>query len=352
MNSLPLKKQTLEKSSVVKALAPIRLVSTKDMSRDEWLDVRKQGIGASEAATAIGINPYQSQLELWMIKTGRITAANDDPFTSPVNPMYWGNVLEPIVAEHYTRQTGRKVRRVNAVLQHPDKDKSWMLANLDYAVVGCSDVQVLECKTAGEFGARLWKEGVPDYYQCQVQHQLAITGKQTADVAVLICGQEFRVYRIERDDELIAELIELEREFWSYVETDTPPPADGSEASARALRALYPKDYGKTIDLSNDPIMTEAFGELINVRSSLDSLTKQEATLKQFIQQSMEDASRAVFKHGTVSWKKSKDTQTLDTTALLNDQPELEKQYPLHRIGSRRFLIKANKRAELSAQGA
>tara|TARA_B110000211_G_C14085933_1_gene556678 strand:+ start:3704 stop:4036 length:333 start_codon:yes stop_codon:yes gene_type:complete len=96
---------------------------------------------------------------------------------------------------------------------------------------------------------------------------------------------------------------------------------------------------------------TLSIDELMSVRSSLDSLTKQEATLKQFIQQSMEDASKATFKQGTVSWKKSKDSQTLDTTALLKDQPTLEKQYPLHLIGSRRFLIKPNKPAERSAQG-
>ncbi|MCA6127296.1 hypothetical protein AI19_11815 [Thalassolituus oleivorans 4BN06-13] len=333
---------TMNNLQVSKPLPAIRLVSTKDMSRKDWLEVRKQGIGASEAASAIGINPYQSQLELWMIKTGRLANTTEDPFENSHSPMYWGNVLEPIVAEHYSRQTGRKVRRVNAVLQHPDEDKSWMLANLDYAVVGNSDVQVLECKTAGEFGARLWKDGVPDYYQCQVQHQLAITGKQTAEVAVLICGQEFRIYRIERDDELIQELISLEREFWSYVETDSPPPADGSESADRALRALYPQDHGHTLDLSNDPIMTEAFNELVKVRDSLDVFTTQEATLKQFIQQSMEDATKAVFKHGSVSWKKSKDSTTLDTTALLTDQPDLKKQYPLVKAGSRRFLIKAN----------
>ena len=70
------------------------------------------------------------------------------------SPMYWGNILEPIVATHYTKHSGHKVRRINAVLQHPDKDKSWMLANLDYAVVGAEDVQILECKTASGFGIK------------------------------------------------------------------------------------------------------------------------------------------------------------------------------------------------------
>ena len=108
----------------------LRLVSTKDMSREAWLDVRKQGIGASDAAAAVGISPYQSPLELWMIKTGR---DGDMPKPDPdddSSPMYWGNILEPIVAQHYTRRSGNKVRKVNAVLQHADADKHWMLANL------------------------------------------------------------------------------------------------------------------------------------------------------------------------------------------------------------------------------
>ncbi len=49
----------------------LRLVSTKDLSRDEWLKVRKKGIGSSDASAAIGMNPYQSQLELWMVKNRR-----------------------------------------------------------------------------------------------------------------------------------------------------------------------------------------------------------------------------------------------------------------------------------------
>ena len=84
------------------------------------------------------------------------------------------------------------------------------------------------------------KEGVPEYVQLQVMHQLAVTGKQTADVAVLICGQELQIHRIERDDGMIAKLVELERQFWNYVQTDTPPPADGSDSADVALRCLYP----------------------------------------------------------------------------------------------------------------
>ena len=284
----------------------LRLVSTKDLSRDEWLNVRKQGIGSSDAAAAVGLNPYQSQLELWMIKTGRDgNLPKIDP-NDENSPMYWGTILEPIVAVHYTKRTGNKVRRINAVLQHPDPDKSWMLANIDYSVVGCDEVQILECKTAGEFGSRLWRDGVPEYIQCQVQHQMAVTGKTVVDVCVLICGQEIRVYRIERDDELIDRLIELERKFWHYVERDIEPPADGSDSEGQALRSLYPQDSGNTLDLTEDLAMSTAFLGMITMRAEIDSRQQVEDQLKQQIQQRMADASKAVFRSGSVTWKRSK----------------------------------------------
>jgi len=316
----------------------LRLVSTKELSRDEWLDVRKGGIGSSDAGAAVGLNPYQSQLELWMIKTGRDADLPKIDPNDETSPMYWGTLLESIVAAHYTKRTGNRVRRINAVLQHPDADKTWMLANIDREVIGAGDVQILECKTAGEFGSRLWRDGVPDYVVCQVQHQLAVTSKAAADVCVLICGQEIRVHRIERNDGLIAKLIELERQFWHYVETDTPPPADGSDSADLALRCLYPQDSGGTIDLTDDRDMSSAFADLIAVREEISLREKVEAELKQKIQQRMGEASRAKFETGSVSWKRSKDGSGVDTAKLLQEHPDLQQRYAITKPGSRRFL--------------
>jgi putative phage-type endonuclease len=293
-------------TSTTNHTSALRLVSTKDMSREDWLAVRKQGIGASDAAAAVGLSPYQSPLELWMIKTGR---DSDMPKVDPndeSSPMYWGTILEPIVAQHYSKRTGHKVRRINSVLQHPDTDKHWMLANLDYTVVSSDEVQILECKTAGEFGSRLWRDGVPEYVQCQVQHQLAVTGKIAADVCVLICGQEIRIHRIERDDELIARLIELERQFWHYVETDKPPPADGSESAGKSLRYLYPQDSGDVLDLTDDPYLCQVFTDLLVAREAVSRAEQMEAERKQTIQQRMGEASKVIFPAGVVSWKKNK----------------------------------------------
>lgn len=317
----------------------LRLVKTKTLSREEWLKVRKQGIGSSDAAAAVGLNPYKSQLALWLEKTGRDgTLPKSDP-NDEDSPAYWGNLLEPIVAAHYAQRTNHRIRRINAVLQHPDPNLSWMLANLDREVLGSTEVQILECKTTGINGLKLWKDGVPEYVQLQVQHQLAVTGKASADVAVLIGGQQLEIYRIQRDETLIERLIQLERNFWQFVIEDNPPPADGSESAELALRCLYPADSGTTVDFSQDRTLSAAFADLVNVKQSLADFEKMEAKLKQFIQQAMGDASLAKFETGEVSWKKSKDSIVLDVTRLLKDQPDMIKRYQLTKTGSRRFLI-------------
>jgi putative phage-type endonuclease len=328
---------TLKAQKPVRSLPALKLVKTQDLNREQWLTVRKGGIGSSDAASAVGLNPYCSQLELWLNKTGRDAGLPKVDPKDQTTPMYWGTLLESIVAAHYTMRTGHKVRRINAVLQHPTEP--WMLANLDREVIGTPEVQILECKTAGINGARLWKEGVPEYIQLQVMHQLAVTGKQTADVAVLIGGQDLQIHRIERDDTMIARLMALERQFWRYVETDTAPPADGSDSADVALRCLYPQDSGSILDLSQDLEMSAAFSDLLAVREVLTSNVLLEAQLKQRIQQRMGDATKVVFETGDVTWKRSKDGAGLDVATLLKDQPELLQRYALVKPGSRRFLV-------------
>ncbi|WP_175948126.1 YqaJ viral recombinase family protein [Burkholderia pyrrocinia] len=314
----------------------LRLVETKHLERDDWLAVRRTGIGGSDAASAVGLNPYLSALELWLDKTGRAEGMPGPAPDDTNSPSTWGTLLEPIVAAVYTRITGNRVRKINAVLRHPTIP--WMLANIDREVVGTRDVQILECKTAGEHGARLWRDGVPEYIQLQVQHQLAVTGKTAAHVAVLLCGQALEVHRIERDDALIGRLIELEARFWRFVETDTPPPADGSESADRALRHLYPGN-GETIDFSDDHRLSSVFADLVAVRAEIETRQQLEAQFKQMIQQAMGDATRAVFQTGTVSFKRSKDSSSVDLERLLADHPEFEQQYATSKPGSRRFLV-------------
>lgn len=315
----------------------LRLVKTNDLSREDWLDVRKTGLGSSDAAAAVGLNPYKSQLELWLEKTGQDTnLAKPDP-DDDTSPMYWGTLLEPMVAAAYTKRTGNKVRRINAVLQHPRH--AWMLANIDREVIGAGDVQILECKTAGLNGAKLWREGVPEYLQLQVQHQLAVTGKRAADVACLVCGNELKVYRIDRDEELIARLVELESEFWDKVVSGLAPTPDGSESAGKALQALYPRDTGATVDFTADLVMNKLYSHLTDARHALSKAEEEEARVKQLIQQAMGEATKAVFDNGTVTWKRSADGTAVDTAKLLKDRPDWLQAYLVTRSGSRRFNV-------------
>ena len=332
-NDVATNAHTATKTSSTTAL---RLLKTKDLSRDDWLKARKQGLGSSDAATALGLNPYQSPLSLWLDKTQAETSSDIDP-EDDSHPTYWGNVLEPIVATHYSKRTGNKVRRVNAILQHPEHP--FMLANLDREVVGQSDVHILECKTTGHYGAKAWKNGVPEYVLVQVMHQLAVTGKQAADVAVLIAGQQLQIHRIQRDDALIAKLIELESRFWWHVENNIPPPADGSDSAALALQTLFPTDNGEVVDYRFDADMNVVFEALLATRQALDTHKAQEAALKQRIQQSMGEATKAQFASGHVSWKRPADALVLDTKALSQDHPDLLAAYYRPKASSRRFTV-------------
>ena len=321
-----------------KSNAAIRLVSTKDLSRDEWLIARNRGIGGSDAAVAVGLSPYKSPLELWLEKTGRKPA--DD--LSAIDAVFWGITLEAIIANVYAERTGAKVRRVNSILQHPKHP--FMLVNLDRVVShptdgnGLLEVGLLEVKTAGLRSATYWEEGVPESYQCQVLHQLAVTGKTWADVAVLIGGNDFRIYRIERDEAKIAALIQLEQTFWQHVLDDTPPSCDGSESSARALSKLYPADQGTILDYSEDSDMNRLFSDYWAYRQQKENAEIKEELLKQQLQEKLGVATGAVFQAGKISWKKAKDSVTTDIKQLAVENPDLAARYFALKPGSRRFL--------------
>ena len=342
MPTLKVKSKTVKPSASQAATAK-RLVNTKNLSREDWLQVRKQGIGSSDAAAACGIHPYLSMLELWMIKTGRMSSdidASNHNGIEGYSPLYWGNTLEPMVAKYYQEHTGNKVRRVNAILQHPDPDKAFMLANLDYAITGSDEVQILECKTAGEHGAKLWKHGVPLYVTCQVQHQLAVTGKQAAHICVLLCGHEAKIYKVERDERLISSIVEHESLFWQYVQTDTPPTPDHSESAARALKQLYPTPKPSSkVDLRDDDGANKLFEQLLSYRDYMQELEQRHDQVKHQLQTLIADNEVAVFSMGAISWKRSKDSVGLDSKAVIKAHPELLAKFSKTRQGSRRFVV-------------
>ena len=315
-----------------------RLASTTELTREQWLDIRQLGIGSSDAAVAIGLSPYKCPLSLWLEKTAR--KAPED--ISQKEAVLWGVELEPVLAQVYTKRTGYKVRRVNAVLQHPEH--TFMLANLDREVVGHPDGPgILEIKTASYHSAPQWEEGVPVAYQCQVLHQLAVTGHAWAEVAVLIGGQDFRIYRIERDEEKIGDLIRREAHFWQQVRQDWQPEPDGSSDAAAALGWLFPRDDGQTVDLSDSPEFNQLFGQLLQLREQKEVVEQQESLIKQRLQATLGEATAGLFANGKITWKRSKDRLAPDLERLGQDHPDLLSHYVKPVPGIRRFTIQSQR---------
>src|SRR5699024_10850639 len=203
----------------------VQPINIKHLSREEWLQERQSGIGGSDAGTILGVNKWKSKTQLFFEKTNpELKQEVDNEY------IYWGNVLEDIVAKEFENRTGKRVRRDNRMLRHPEHD--FMLANMDRVVVG--EKALLECKTTSQYNKDLWEgDDIPAQYLCQVQHYMAVTGYKKAYIAVLLGGNTFIWKEIDRDEELINILIEAEKESWeNNVQAGEIPDIDGSETTS------------------------------------------------------------------------------------------------------------------------
>ena len=178
-----------------------RLISTIGLDKREWLRYRKKGITGTDAGAIVGLNPYNSAAQVYQDK---ITDAIEEWDNEA---MRQGRDLEEYVARRFSEQTGLKVRKANAIYQN--EEHPFMLADFDRLIVG--QEAGLECKTVNAYSADKWSDGkIPLHYQMQVQHYLAVSGYKKWYVAALIMGREFVIREINRDEELIANLILIE----------------------------------------------------------------------------------------------------------------------------------------------
>ncbi len=306
-----------------------RLISTENLTREEWLEFRKKGLGGSDTAAVCGISKYKTPVELWMEKTKQVESKEAG------EAAYWGTIMEPHIREEFTRRTGLEVRRELSILQHTEHP--FMFANVDGVV---SDPihgnYIFEAKTANAFLQDQWVETIPDAYQLQVQHYLAVTDYRGAYVAVLIGGNTFKWYYIPRDDELISMLVRLEERFWNYVTTNTPPPIDGSDAASELLRGLYPSSKVNKIILPDNALELLKQFEEASEREKQAEVEKQEAENK--LKELLQDNESGSVGERTVSWK-SVESERLDSKRLKSELPDIYSKYSKV-SSSRRFSIK------------
>lgn len=242
--------------------ADIVVPDATTLTRPEWLKIRRQGIGGSDAAAALGLSKWSSPYSLWTEKT-----SDTEPVEITNQAMTWGNRLEEAIGHGFAEDTGIPVMRYPAMLR--SKQWPWMMVNLDF--ITADGLAVVECKNVGLRAADQWEnDQVPIHYAVQVQHEMAVTGMDSAWLAVLIGGQDPRYIRVERDETVIADMAAKLEAFWHSVTTGTPPTVDESEATKEALALRFPiATPGSSVELDVRAL------DLLSIRANLKADIKE-----------------------------------------------------------------------------
>ena len=299
-----------------------------ELTREQWLAERRRGLGGSDAGAVLDINPYRSRVDVYLDKTGQA----EDVASNEL--MYWGNVLEAVVADEFCKRTGKQVIRRNKILEHPKHP--WMLGNVDRLVL--NEDAGLECKTANDHAAHRWgpdgSQEMPGEYVAQCAHYMAVTGRSKWYVAVLIGGNDFRWYELDRDPTLEAEMVEEMRAFWfdNVLARVAPEPRE-----ARDIEAIFPVDDGSTVQGTVEIIT--AVRELKRVKAQLKEVDGRKESLETIIKGYMKDAQILLADGKKAATWKTSETTRIDTTALKQEEPETAERFS-RTTSSRRFLVK------------
>lgn len=243
-------------------------------------ELRRSGIGASDAAGVLGLSPWSTPLQVYLEKIGEAEPIEE------TEAMHFGNVLESIVADEFVRRTGKKVRKTN---------KTWRLKDQDY-VLGHPDRLLagkfmgLECKTTSAFYDKdEWgdegSDKVPIHYFLQCQHYMLLTGFAGWYLAVLIGGNKFCWYEIPRDEAILDTMRTRYEHFWTNHVLARIPPAPTNKVD---LRLLYPDDSGESAIASGN--VEEAVKMVRKHNAEIKRLKDEKDAVETFIQKEMGNA--------------------------------------------------------------
>jgi putative phage-type endonuclease len=306
---------------------------------------RPIGIGGTDIGAILGLSPYKTPLELWSE-----LISSDTPKSRDLLHLRYGQHTESFVASEYERATQLFTVEHSPTLFH--KTHSYIFGHIDRFVLDTPDTpavvdgvvtanRLLECKTSSAFSKSDWGEAgtdqVPPLYLVQCAWYLAITECETADLAVLIGNNDFRIYTITRDLELEGLIFSHAQAFWHEHVLGQMPPAPINTQDAAAL---FPKEA--------PDLAVEASSDLLqSIRAYQDKCQKSQASgdecerLKVEILNYMGHAEKLTHCGKTLAtWKSSKPSLRIDTKALAIAHPDIAKDYTQTVLGSRRFLLK------------
>lgn len=308
-------------------------------NKEEFRANRSGGIGSSDIAAVMGVDPYRTPYQLWLEKTGREERSGDNKFTIA------GTRMEGVVAEYFEDQLCAHFNRESLqeiTFFHPQHD--YLLASPDRHYQRVQGDQLvfglLECKTTQK---NIDPEFLPEQWFCQNQYQAAIvaaTGRWQVDecaVAWFFRGLDFNYHLFEYDPAFGDMLLNEAGEFWvNYVLKDIPPPLHG----AADVEKAFPRHRAGKVIKASDELMQE-YEQLVKVRAQIKELQDQEEAIKERFKVIMQDAEAVeYFDEILVTWRASKPVRRLDTKRLRDEQPDVFERYAREYPPTRPFLVK------------
>lgn len=297
-----------------------RVAPLKDLTRERWLDLRVEGLGGSDASAVLGWNQYTTPLRLYLEKTGLHRSPD-----GAGEAAYWGVVLEDLVANRTEEKFGLTI--VKPEYLYRSADWPFMLGNPDRLAwdPDSKTFGVYEGKTAGLFVADQWEDGPAVHALIQANHYMSVLGPafQWARISVLIAGQRFESFHVERDEEVIDMLIKAEARFWEMVEHRIEPAPMHFSSEKDLLGELWPKAKALTEKLMppDASVLTVRREEL---RLQIKDLEAEKDTIENQLRLWIEDAELGKAPDGTVLFTYKSIPNTRLDEGLLNERyPEV-----------------------------
>lgn len=303
-------------------------------SREEWLEVRKNGIGSSEVATIVGLNPWETPYQLWRRKVGL-----DEPKAENF-AMKAGHYLEDAVSRFWADETSKEIIKRSAIdWIIRDNDRPYLQVSPDRTYwLGESRSPeakgILECKTTQ---MKVDPEDLPKYWFCQVQYQLGVAGYEQGSLAWLCSGREFGYQDLKIVPDFYAWLVEEVERFHADCIIGGQEPETSTVAD---VMLKYNKHAaGKIIETSDE--VFEAYQSLKEVRKELNAITERKEELEAKIKMAFGDAEALSYGGTTIAtWKAPKPSLKFDSKAFSAAHPDLAKEFSAITQGARRFLLK------------
>lgn len=309
------------------------IIRPKD--RTEWLKYRESGIGSSEVATIVGLNPWETPYQLWRRKVG-LDAPKQENFA-----MKAGHYLEDAVSLFWQDETGQQVIKSSAgdwLIRDDERpylqvspDRTYWLADMPHSN---ENKGILECKTTQ---MTIDEDDIPKHWFVQVQYQLGVAGYQHGSLAWLTQGRNFGYKDLAFVPDFFAWLVEEVDRFWlDNIQGKQEPTA----ANVQDILLKYNRHTdGKIVEV-NDEIFA-AYQDLKAVKDELSAIEEKKTALEEKIKLGFGDAEAISYDGQTLAtWKAPKPSNKFDAKAFTAAHPDLAKEFTFPTQGARRFLLK------------